>query len=407
MQILKYGLKDGQLLHINDVENGLSCGCVCPSCGGVLEACQGKHNQYHFKHYRIADCNHGSETALHIMAKSIVAKSKLVYLPNIPIEINNSYSRGRYGQSFKGSMCDYNESYIEKDITPDFRCDVLLKKFVRADVRRNLFQQYEPDCLNVEIKVTHKVDFEKKLKIYNANLETIEIDLSDCVNDFDENKIRNIIMSGNKTELIYSPTCRNFYAEKLLGNYDKISYDRSGRTYFKKCMCTNHNEKIYLWPYIGEHICSYKKGQRERTLLCMGLYGDLDCNTVDKIIKVERKNDIVQYAELIVNGEKRVYFNNSNCPYFAKYSNQDLIVTDETSVRSDSLNCSNVSEQQNSEYGNLKIGMTIYHQDYGKLTIIDVKNLPNKTIIRVRHLNGETSQMNWNILCKNNMVKII
>lgn len=315
MQTLKYGLKDGQLVHIKDVENGLSCGCVCPSCGGVLEACQGKHNQYHFKHYSIADCNHGSETALHIMAKSIVAESKLVYLPNIPIEINNSYSRGRYGQSFNGSMCSYSESYIEKDIPPDLRCDVLLEKLDYIEARRNLFQQYEPERLNVEIKVTHKVDIEKKLKIYNANLETIEIDLSDCVDDFDENKIRNIIISGNKTELIYSPTCRNFYAEKLLGNYDKISYDRSGRTYFKKCMCINANERIYSSPYIGGNICSYKKGLRERNFLCMGLYGDLDCNTVDKIIKVERKNDIVQYAELIVNGEKRVYFNNSSCPY--------------------------------------------------------------------------------------------
>ena len=80
-------------------------------------------------------------------------------------------------------------------------------------------------------------------------------------------------------------------------------------------MCINPKERIYLGPYIGGNICSYKKGLRERNFLCMGLYGDLDCNTVDKIIKVERKNDIVQYAELIVNGEKRVYSNNSSCPY--------------------------------------------------------------------------------------------
>ena len=51
--------------------------------------------------------------------------------------------------------------------------------------------------------------------------------------------------------------------------------------------------------------------------------------------------------------------------------------------------------------------MKIIHKSYGELTIIDVDNRPDKTIIRVEYLNGETSQMNWNILCKNNMVKII
>lgn len=38
-----------------------------------------------------------------------------------------------------------------------------------------------------------------------------------------------------------------------------------------------------------------------------GLFDDLDFKTIDKIVDVKRKNDIVQYAELVVNGERVTY----------------------------------------------------------------------------------------------------
>jgi hypothetical protein len=51
--------------------------------------------------------------------------------------------------------------------------------------------------------------------------------------------------------------------------------------------------------------------------------------------------------------------------------------------------------------------MKILHSGYGELTIIEVSNLPEKTVIRVQYPNGETSSMTWNILWAKNMVKII
>ena len=41
---LVYGLKDGKLIYIDEAENGLDCGCVCPSCGKPLIARQGQKN---------------------------------------------------------------------------------------------------------------------------------------------------------------------------------------------------------------------------------------------------------------------------------------------------------------------------------------------------------------------------
>jgi DNA helicase-2/ATP-dependent DNA helicase PcrA len=54
-----------------------------------------------------------------------------------------------------------------------------------------------------------------------------------------------------------------------------------------------------------------------------------------------------------------------------------------------------------------EVGMKILHSGYGELTIIEVTNLPEKTVIRVQYPNGETSSMTWNILWAKNMVKII
>ena len=296
MQLLKYGLKDGKLVHINDVANGLSCGCVCPSCGGKLEAHQGGNNQYHFKHYSAADCEHGSESALHIMAKNIIADTKTVHVPNAPLNI--------YDLKPKGKCYKFDNAYLEKAISPDIRCDILLESGNIA--------------LNVEIKVTHEIDSSKRLKLYNENLRTIEIDLSEFVEDFNEIKVRKIIESGSNTELIYSPKAREIYAKRWLGEWKEIFHDRTGHPYVKKCRYSDGKKityfvagDVYREDYTSAecHGCygGSEFNEDKGCFLCRALYGNLDYKSIEKIIEIKRKNDIVQYAELIVNGETKTY----------------------------------------------------------------------------------------------------
>ena len=113
----------------------------------------------------------------------------------------------------------------------------------------------------------------------------------------------------------------------------------------------------------------------EKGLLCCELYGNLNFNSIDKILEVKRENDIVQYAKLIVNGETKEFFSKSIFPYALEHQPQ--------------------------------VGTKLLHVDYGELTIIDVKKHQNKTIIRVQHSNGETSRMTWNILCSQKKIKIL
>ncbi|WHY77279.1 competence protein CoiA family protein [Neobacillus sp. WH10] len=67
---LPYGLKDGKLVHISDVEKGLKCECVCPACNHPLIARKGEKTAHHFAHYNGSECAKSVETALHSISPS-------------------------------------------------------------------------------------------------------------------------------------------------------------------------------------------------------------------------------------------------------------------------------------------------------------------------------------------------
>ncbi len=53
------------------------------------------------------------------------------------------------------------------------------------------------------------------------------------------------------------------------------------------------------------------------------------------------------------------------------------------------------------------VGMKLLHENYGELTIVEVENRVDKTIIRVVDSDGEISTKTWNILWAYNKIKII
>jgi hypothetical protein len=227
------------------------------------------------------------------MAKTVVANTKVVYVPNAPLNI--------YDWNPKGKCYRFEKAYIEKSVSPEIRCDVLLES--------------GGILLNVEFKVTHMVDVSKKFKLFNENLRTIEIDLSDILNDFDELKIRKIIETGVKTELLYSPKAKEIYAKWFLGEWRKVFLDRGGHPYIKNSRCAKNDEATYFiadFPYRKHcssecHECYGFEECNYEYLLCRGIYGPLDFKSIEKIISVKRENDIVRYAEIVVNGKTLIF----------------------------------------------------------------------------------------------------
>lgn len=140
--------KDGNVVYIEDAENGKKCDCVCPGCRQPLVAKNnGKKKEHHFAHFRTAECEHGYQSALHYMAKEVFLEMK-------------------------------EFTFVKNGAPVKYRIDdVVLEKSVDSVVP-DILVTCDGKSFAVEIFVTHAVDDEKKEKIRSLKLSALEIDLS-------------------------------------------------------------------------------------------------------------------------------------------------------------------------------------------------------------------------------------
>ena len=80
---LTYALKNGEIVHISNVDKGLSCGCICPACGERLVAKKGEKMMHHFAHKSGSSCEYGYESSLHLAAKDILLNAKQIVIPAV------------------------------------------------------------------------------------------------------------------------------------------------------------------------------------------------------------------------------------------------------------------------------------------------------------------------------------
>lgn len=70
----------GELRHVDDVERGLACGCVCPACGQRLVARQGERNAHSFAH-RSGECRWAAEHVIAVLAQRALVERGMMALP--------------------------------------------------------------------------------------------------------------------------------------------------------------------------------------------------------------------------------------------------------------------------------------------------------------------------------------
>lgn len=192
---LQYALKDEKLVHIQTVEKGLACGCVCPSCGSRLVARKGNKKIHHFAHYNTKECNNCVETALHMLAKEILLEEMHFLVPPVLLKFPNSYKASEV--IFDERVIHFDKACVENrigDIIPDLIFDI--------NGRRLL----------VEIYVTHDIDEEKNRRINNLSISTLRIDLSKLDYSTSKEALRDALIneSENKT-WIYNERERVLY----------------------------------------------------------------------------------------------------------------------------------------------------------------------------------------------------
>ena len=142
----------GQPKHIDDVDRGLNCQCICLDCEERLIANKGRSKAHHFSHQSNIECQ--GEGNLHRMAKQILIEKKQIYVPHFatknPVKV--SFISGR-----------------EEVTKGDIRIDCLMIAVDSNNDERELA---------VEVKVTHAVDAQKRRAFENLSLAAVELDLS-------------------------------------------------------------------------------------------------------------------------------------------------------------------------------------------------------------------------------------
>ena len=213
---LPYGLREGQLRHISQVENGLACGCSCPGCGAALVARNAARNVKvaHFAHYKALECSTGLQTALHYAAKDIIAQHKRLRLPGASgyFEYTAAF---RASFTFDIDQCGehlfsgYNEEgdFIGSDLADPSSYfypsrivavdEVVLEKRT-GDIIPDVLVRSGLKWLLVEVAVTHFVDAAKKAKIEALGLPAFEIDLSKTRRDVTLAALEEMLIEGEK-----------------------------------------------------------------------------------------------------------------------------------------------------------------------------------------------------------------
>lgn len=208
--------KSGKNVYIDEVPNGKNCGCFCKECGGELVARHGEKRIHHFAHASGNDSINCSQTALHILAKEILAEEGRVPIP----------------RSGKIEFHSADKVELEKsldDIIPD----------IFAVVKDRVFM--------VEILVSHAVDEKKLNKIKEHRISCIEIDLSGKTFESKE-EVRDALKNPCNMKIVYDDDSRMIQERKeILLNYGlKLKICRGGivvcpklRSYVPTYFCEN------------------------------------------------------------------------------------------------------------------------------------------------------------------------
>ena len=257
---IPFGLKDGGLVEVSDVESGLDCGCVCPACKRPLQAKKGRVRAHYFAHDSIAgsaSCASGFETAIHLMAKQIVDEDRSLVFPGLIIR--------QKGEDLLGGHHS-EEIWLEKSGVRFFD-SVELEKGL-DDIRPDITAYVGDEPILIEVAVTSFAGDEKKRKIIKRQLPAIEIDLRSIDYSSTKNELRELLNSASTPKKWLSHPragdAKKTLKAKLDARIRQINEcvgraDKNSREFEKRCA-----RQIVVRPEAAPiyALCSAEKGQR-------------------------------------------------------------------------------------------------------------------------------------------------
>jgi hypothetical protein len=161
---IPFGLKGHLLISVDKVDQGLSCGCTCPACGGLLIAKKGRKQVHHFAHYRNTECKGALETVLHLKAKEILFQSRSIVLP--PVFLHRQTT-----PLYRARLIHFDKAQLEQGmngVVPDVILIAGSKQII------------------VEVMVSHGTDIRKLKKLRGLGIPAIEVNVIQMYNNIAE-----------------------------------------------------------------------------------------------------------------------------------------------------------------------------------------------------------------------------
>lgn len=248
-----YALRDGRIVHVDCVENGLACNCVCPSCNARMVARHGKQRIHHFAHYNAKPCETGYQTAVHMRAKEILSEMKFIALP--------SYEFNWYTKELKAPPAIVKIA------------DVALEKRVDDIIPDVIVTTTKGQRILVEIYVTHKIDEEKLAKIKRLDIPTIEIDLSGC--ELNDQLLIDAMTDKMETygKWVYYGK-EDFYKDRIRSLMVKLPIEEDGSVacplLYDESSDKGHPLKGYAEECISGRLCKFFLKSTKDCIYCLG-----------------------------------------------------------------------------------------------------------------------------------------
>lgn len=278
----QYALLDEKLVFIDDVKNGIECSCVCSYCGEALIAKNGGTKRiHHFSHISGAECAHGYETSLHLLAKKIIEQDHRLQVPEAVLKYPDT--------NFSLMILDETEMEFSSvcleskcgSVIPDITC----------------FSDNKP-ILFVEIKVTHGIDEEKLTKLREQSVPTLEIDLSNIERVITEDELRMIIRSKSEYKKWIYHNITEEYNRKLTSVVQtKTPISRGFAFHYDECPISARVYKGKPYANVIDDClgCEHFIEWAELGIRCSGRFGRLDKSKIDALYEecLENPNKFV------------------------------------------------------------------------------------------------------------------
>jgi len=262
---LTFGLRANELIHISEVEKGLSCECICPACSAKLVAKKGNIKKQHFAHDKGDSCKYAVETALHLAAKKILEVEKKLWLPKVLLKFPLDRENWKISDSI---LLTFDEVLLEE------KCKNVVPDIIVIHKGRKLF---------IEIKVTHGIDDVKLSRLFDLDISVLEIDLSNENRDFTWDYLKKKIINDIDNKIWIQNVKSDNIFTKLLDLSEKKKVIQRGFA-FHVDYCPN-NERIWKGKsyanVMDDCICcefcvaretdeSYENENQEEYIYCLG-----------------------------------------------------------------------------------------------------------------------------------------